>query len=510
VARELTERLREFGYDVLGIAPSCDEAVGMTRSATPDLALIAARGRDAVSGSAAAELQKRLGVRVVRLSGGNVDLRSTLNEALEHARLAEECRALRGALSATLQSVSDVVISVSDTGAVCEMNDAAEALGGWVFEEVRGRPCQELLAFIDAKTRKSLDNPLLTALDSGTRTRLPQGAMLRTATGSELAVEGGATPITDGAGGPSGAVLALRDVSQERRHARQAELNERLAALGTLAASVTRELETPLSFVIGNQQHAARELSALRELLDGLEPRRQKLALELSLEIGAALRDANSGAERLRATVSKLETLARPRVASPGSDVDANRAFASGRNTVSACATPLHVEAPAGAGIFRVALPEPAKIAGPRAAVAPRAVRARPDLCARLLVVDDEPILLDALTRSLDGHYATDRATGAQAALELLALGNEYDLILCDLMMPNMTGMDLFRELEQRFPATAHRIAFMTGGAFTLSAQEFVSTPGRRVLEKPFTNDELFTFVSACLNAVPPKQADVS
>lgn len=236
----------------------------------------------------------------------------------------------------------------------------------------------------------------------------------------------------------------------------RAEQSDRLAALGALAALVLKELDTPLSFAISNQQHAASKLAVLCELIDELAPGRRALALTLCGEIDGAVRDALSGTERARTLVSELKNL-------------------SETSTVAE----RH---------------------------APRTPSPRSDLCARILFVDDEPILLDALTRALEGHYAIDRAASAQAALELLAAGNEYDLVVCDLMMPRMTGMDLFRALEQRFPSAARRTAFMTGGAFTLPAQEFIAAAGRRVLEKPFTNDELFAFIAACLNVVDARR----
>lgn len=229
----------------------------------------------------------------------------------------------------------------------------------------------------------------------------------------------------------------------------QTEQGDRLAALGALAAGVLQELDVPLSFAISNQQHAASRLAALRELVDELAPSRRALALQLCGEIECAVRDSSAGTERARAIVSELKKLSET-----GTGADRERRTAS----------------------------------------------AGSDPRARLLLVDDEPILLDALTRALEGHYAIDRATSALAALERCAAGNEYDLIVCDLMMPQMSGMDLFRALEQRFPRAALRTAFMTGGAFTLPAQEFIAAAGRRVLEKPFSNDELFAFVAACLN----------
>ena len=69
-------------------------------------------------------------------------------------------------------------------------------------------------------------------------------------------------------------------------------------------------------------------------------------------------------------------------------------------------------------------------------------------------------------------------------------------------MMPNMTGMDLFRTLETRFPEHAQRTVFMTGGAFAQGAQEFLSATRRRMLEKPFSNEQLIEFVRGCLETV--------
>jgi CheY-like chemotaxis protein len=344
VARELAERLREFGYDVPGAATTDDEALELARRTLPDLALVAAPGRGRRAAGAA--LDEQLGIPIVTLSEGNVDLRAALEGALRHGQLAEEHRNLKSLLE------------------------------------------------------------------------------------------------------------------------RRAEHGDRLAALGALAGEVLREVDDPLSFVIGNQQRARSRLGALRELLDELEPSRRALALTLCKEIECAVSDAISGAERARTSVSELKKLSRPA-------------------TVRA---PSHVA------------PSTTPVAE-RARRLPRTQPPSPG-CARLLFVDDEPILLDALARALEAHYAVDGAVSAQAALELFTAGNEYDLVVCDLMMPRMTGMDLFRALEQRFPSAARRTAFMTGGAFTLPAQEFIASAGRRVLEKPFTNAELFAFVVACLNVV--------
>ena len=77
-------------------------------------------------------------------------------------------------------------------------------------------------------------------------------------------------------------------------------------------------------------------------------------------------------------------------------------------------------------------------------------------------------------------------APGAEEALALLRYGARFDVILCDLMMPQMTGMDLHAELERSIPEQAAVMVFLTGGAFTARAREFLDGSSRRRIEKPF------------------------
>jgi PAS domain S-box-containing protein len=103
-----------------------------------------------------------------------------------------------------------------------------------------------------------------------------------------------------------------------------------------------------------------------------------------------------------------------------------------------------------------------------------------------VLVIDDEETLGSAIKRYLSHDHDVVAVTSARAALDLFAGGSAYDVILCDLMMPQMTGMELFADVQQRFPELADKIIFLTGGAFTASAREFLSTSKNRHLEKPF------------------------
>jgi signal transduction histidine kinase len=109
---------------------------------------------------------------------------------------------------------------------------------------------------------------------------------------------------------------------------------------------------------------------------------------------------------------------------------------------------------------------------------------------ARVLVVEDEAALGRMLPRLLAPHDVTvvDRAADALARIEA---GETYDTILCDLMMPEMTGMDFYDALLRQHPEVAARIVFMSGGVFTPAARAFMERVPNRRIDKPFDRESL-------------------
>ncbi len=120
---------------------------------------------------------------------------------------------------------------------------------------------------------------------------------------------------------------------------------------------------------------------------------------------------------------------------------------------------------------------------------------------ARILVVDDEPYVTRALHRSLSSEHEVATANGARAALELVGGGTRFDLILCDVMMPGMTGMDLYAELNRLAPEQARRVVFMTGGAFTPRALSFLQEVPNPKLSKPLDLRQLRALVDRSAQA---------
>ncbi|MCM2334122.1 MAG: PAS domain S-box protein [Anaeromyxobacteraceae bacterium] len=145
---------------------------------------------------------------------------------------------------------------------------------------------------------------------------------------------------------------------------------------------------------------------------------------------------------------------------------------------------------------FTLLLP-PAPVAL-RPAAAQAAAQA-PGPRARVLVVDDEPYVGKTMRRILGASHDVEVVASAQAALERLAQPPAPDVILCDLMMPGMTGMELHAALLARDPAAASRMVFVTGGAIHESSRLFIASVANPVLEKPFATDLLRGVVAETL-----------
>ncbi|HET6340227.1 MAG TPA: response regulator [Polyangiales bacterium] len=105
---------------------------------------------------------------------------------------------------------------------------------------------------------------------------------------------------------------------------------------------------------------------------------------------------------------------------------------------------------------------------------------------ARVLVIDDEPALCQIVNRVLSSEHEVIIAQNARSALQLLATDPGIDVVLCDLMMPEMSGMDFHAKLMETAPEIAERVVFLTGGAFSSRAAQFLDRVKNTRLDKPF------------------------
>jgi CheY-like chemotaxis protein len=159
----------------------------------------------------------------------------------------------------------------------------------------------------------------------------------------------------------------------------------------------------------------------------------------------------------------------------------------------------IRVESPTGGGAtFVVELPlsgTETAATPPRAMVPPMdAVRG-----ASVLLVEDEHALADAVAEALtDAGLKVDRAGDGQEALTRVR-NVAYDLVICDLKMPRIDGMTLYRAIAAVTPSLASRVIFVTGDVAGTDAERFLEETGCRWLAKPFRLSDLLRAVRETL-----------
>jgi nitrogen-specific signal transduction histidine kinase len=270
---------------------------------------------------------------------------------------------------------------------------------------------------------------------------------------------------------------------------------------------VKRSIEFALK-VAGNEiRHRARIVAELADTppVLGSEARLAQVFLNLLLSAAHAIPEGAAGGNEVR-VVSRAES-APSRVVVEISDTGTPipeqelahlfEPFYAGKSTgrgsgfglpislgtVRAMGGDLSVERRPGAGtLFRVVLPVQPRS---RRQAAPKPAPDLPAGGGTILVIDDEPRVAAAIQRCLSARHQVSVAASAAEALQQLGGGTRYDAIVCDLMMPDMSGMEFYAELEARLPELAKRVVFMTGGAFTPRAQQFLSRVESRCIGKP-------------------------
>lgn len=154
------------------------------------------------------------------------------------------------------------------------------------------------------------------------------------------------------------------------------------------------------------------------------------------------------------------------------------------RNLVTSFGGEIDVRSQPGATTVRVRLPlsRPLATTG-SSTVTPLGTLTR---AMSVLVVDDEPLIGRVVARCVGRGHHIHFVTSGREALALLESDRHFDVVLLDVMMPEMTGIEVYRALEVRAPHRLSRVAFLTGGAFTAESRQFLETSTCRWLAKPF------------------------
>ncbi|MEH1941536.1 MAG: response regulator [Nostoc sp.] len=292
LALNLQENLESLGYIVVDIADSAEAAIEKASELRPNLILMDIRLHGDIDGIQASEqIWHHLQIPVIYITGHsdrNTVERATLTSPfgyiLKPIKEQELYVAIQTALnrcdreqflSSVLGGMNDGVIVVDLQLNIKYLNQVAEALTGWRWDEVKGRMLTEAIEFVDEETQIPVQNPIIAALQEETPIYLGSRVLLIARDGTSIPIADSATPLRNNSGVITGAVLVLRDDTQRRlieeqklaaERAQQIEIQvaelQRLNQLKEdFLATTSHEMRTPLSNI-------KMTISALENLLD--------------------------------------------------------------------------------------------------------------------------------------------------------------------------------------------------------------------------------------------------
>jgi signal transduction histidine kinase len=270
---------------------------------------------------------------------------------------------------------------------------------------------------------------------------------------------------------------------------------------------IRRVLESSLRMAWNEIRHRARLIKEYGNVpaVEGNEGRLGQVFLNLIVNAAQAIAEGSADQNEIRIVTSQddrgrvvveirdtgsgisedlLSGIFEPFVTTKAVGVGTGLGLAICHRIVSGIGGHITVESVVGKGTtFRTVLLPSADNAHDAAPVAESGPSARR---AQILVVDDELTLATAVRRMLSAEHDVQVATSAREAIRKLSQGERFDMILSDLMMPQMSGMDLHAELVRMAPDQAERMVFMTGGAFTSRSRAFLDQVPNPRIEKPF------------------------
>ena len=126
---------------------------------------------------------------------------------------------------------------------------------------------------------------------------------------------------------------------------------------------------------------------------------------------------------------------------------------------------------------------------------------AQPQTEPSVAVVDDEPEIGDIIERTLGKNYNVDIYTSAQQIFDALEDRQRYDVILCDLFMPQVSGRQVYDTIAEQWPGQADHLVFISGISEDTARQDILEGLDVPVLEKPFQLQDLRDTVGRTVEA---------
>ncbi|MBD2531258.1 response regulator [Nostoc flagelliforme FACHB-838] len=288
LAINLQETLESLGYVVLDIADSAEGAIARATKLRPNLILMDIRLRGEIDGIQAAEqIWHNLQIPIIYVTGHSdkftverATLTSPFGYILKPIKEQELYVAIQTALnrydreqflSSVLRGMGDGVIVVDNELHIKYINQVAEALTGWRWNEAKNRMLTEVIKLIDEQTQLPVENPIIAALQQETIIYLESGVLLVAKNGINIPIADSATPLRNNNGVITGAVLVFRDDTQRRLTEERNLATERARQLEIQVAELQRLNQLKEDFLATTSHEMRMPLSNIKMAISVLE-----------------------------------------------------------------------------------------------------------------------------------------------------------------------------------------------------------------------------------------------
>ncbi|WP_375503212.1 ATP-binding protein [uncultured Nostoc sp.] len=288
LAINLQESLESLGYTVLDIADSAQGAIVKATELRPNLILMDIRLRGEIDGIQAAEqIWHNLQIPAIYVTGHSgkstverATLTSPFGYILKPIKEQELYVAIQTALnrydheqflSSILRGMGDGVIVVDLQLTIKYLNQVAEALTGWRWDEAKGRMLTDVFKLVDEQTQIPAQNPIIAALQQETTMYLGSRILLVARDGTTIPIADCATPLRNNSGVITGAVLVFRDDTQRRLTEEHNLATERAQQLRIQAAELQRLNQLKEDFLATTSHEMRTPLSNIKMAISALE-----------------------------------------------------------------------------------------------------------------------------------------------------------------------------------------------------------------------------------------------
>ncbi|MEH1942113.1 MAG: EAL domain-containing protein [Nostoc sp.] len=277
VAMDIQNRLRKFGYTVLGLADSGEEAIKKAADNSLDLVLMDIHLKGKMDGIEAAQIIHNIfNVPVIYLTANadestlerakgtepfgyilkpfkEKELKFTIEITLSKHRTEKKLKQNEQWLTTVLKSIGDAVITSDASGTVTFMNPIAEVLTGWKYSDAYGKETTEVFNIAHEKTRTIIESPVAEVLDFGVAINLPEQTILIARNGAEIPIDDSVAPIKDDNGNITGAVFVFQDITERKQILEAlARRQQEFKALVENAPDIISRFNTQLRYVYVN------------------------------------------------------------------------------------------------------------------------------------------------------------------------------------------------------------------------------------------------------------------